>query len=453
MNTRLCKLSVFSVTLGVACVEEEVPGVVSLGSEASLPVALLDSAWPVRLADDALRAPFESGAGWGAYFQRDHAAALEAFVADGDGLGVQRVHADLAALYEQAALLAAHATEHAYGTGVQAGDPAETAYVVAVARGVKGECGEAGDALAGFTPDAGLAAPAAELRAWVSAGCGAVDGLASLPAPGALGPVSVGVDPVVETLPHYTFAEQTPEALAVEVGDPAALAQRAAWHRAAALEAGAAPAVLDQVLAPWTVAAPDGAASLNEVEDGWLFGGFALSAADLAFLQDARQNGLAAVAAWAPTSLLAAALSPAVVDGTVDPQRVLEEALVVRKALSDAMVAKSGGKKGFHDPFAKLGQLAVLRAGMVLADGNDQYRDAGILRINSLELSEGPGAGDPVFSVSVAAWDVGNRNPLRAQEIMHRLVGAYPALGAARYPLDAMHIRLSRNAAPAIPVH
>ena len=90
---------------------------------------------------------------------------------------------------------------------------------------------------------------------------------------------------------------------------------------------------------------------------------------------------------------------------------------------------------------------------MVLADGNGQYRDAGILRINSLELSEGPGVFDPLFSVSVAAWDVGNRNPLRAQEILHRLSGEYPALGAARYPLDAMHIRLSRNAAPAIPVH
>ena len=56
---------------------------------------------------------------------------------------------------------------------------------------------------------------------------------------------------------------------------------------------------------------------------------------------------------------------------------------------------------------------------MVVADGADQYRDAGILRLNTLELSSGPAA--DVFLVAAAAWDVGNRNPLRAQEVMHRL--------------------------------
>ena len=88
---------------------------------------------------------------------------------------------------------------------------------------------------------------------------------------------------------------------------------------------------------------------------------------------------------------------------------------------------------------------------MLVADGAGQYRDAGILRINALERSNGP-AGDPVFLLSVAAWDAGNRNPLRAQELIHALAKAHPALEAARIPLDALHIRLSRNTASGGPV-
>ena len=453
MRLRLHHLGVLALSVAVSCVGEEEPVETPAPVASTLPAGLVAAAWPVRMADDSVRAPFEAGAGWGAYFQRDHARALAAFQAEEDAVGVQRVHADLAALYEQAALLGAHATEHAYLHDRQSGDPAETTYLVAVAQGLKGACDDAAATLASLSVAPPLEEAAASLSAWIDEGCAPLSAGASLPSPGDLGAVSVGTEPAVESLPHYTFAEQTDAALPVEAGDPAALARRAAWHRAAAREAGASEALLAQVLAPWTIAAPEAASGALDVSDGWLFGGFALSAADLGFLQDARARGLAAVESWAGDSLLAAALGPAVGEQGVDPQQVLEDALALRKVLVSAMESASGGPQGFHEPFAKLGQVALLRAGMVLADGNGQYRDAGILRINSLELSEGPGVFDPLFSVSVAAWDVGNRNPLRAQEILHRLSGDYPALGAARYPLDAMHIRLSRNAAPAIPVH
>jgi hypothetical protein len=115
------------------------------------------------------------------------------------------------------------------------------------------------------------------------------------------------------------------------------------------------------------------------------------------------------------------------------------------------MAAAGGGVQAFHRPFAEIARVAVLRAGMLVADGAGQYRDAGILRINALERSNGP-AGDPVFLLSVAAWDAGNRNPLRAQELIHALAKAHPALEAARIPLDALHIRLSRNTASGGPV-
>jgi hypothetical protein len=116
------------------------------------------------------------------------------------------------------------------------------------------------------------------------------------------------------------------------------------------------------------------------------------------------------------------------------------------------MMTASGSAQPFHPGFAQMGEVAVLRAGMIVADANDQYRDAGILRINALERSDGASR-DPVFLISTAAWDAGNRSPLRAQEIVHGLVARYPFIRAARYPLDALHIRLGRTAAPTTAVH
>ena len=111
-----------------------------------------------------------------------------------------------------------------------------------------------------------------------------------------------------------------------------------------------------------------------------------------------------------------------------------------------------GGEQGFHRPFALRARVAVLLAGMIVADANDQYRDAGILRLNALERMEGIGI-DPVFALSVAAWDAGNRNPLRPEDILHQFGATYPALVAAKAPLEALHLRRSRNATPTTPVH
>ena len=105
-----------------------------------------------------------------------------------------------------------------------------------------------------------------------------------------------------------------------------------------------------------------------------------------------------------------------------------------------------------EEAFALRARVAVLLAGMVVADANDQYRDAGILRLNALERMEQTGL-DPVFALSVAAWDAGNRNPLRPEEITHQLKTSYPALFATRAPLEALHLRRSRNAGPSNPVH
>jgi hypothetical protein len=93
---------------------------------------------------------------------------------------------------------------------------------------------------------------------------------------------------------------------------------------------------------------------------------------------------------------------------------------------------------------------------MRVADKAGQYRDAGILRLEALERMEG-GKGsvqrDPAFALSVAAWDASNRSPLRPEEILHKLIPDFPALAVARSPLEALHLRLNRHAAPSTPVH
>ena len=443
------------VGFGAGCVGEESASgdAAAVPQPTPVPAALLDTAWPVRLANDAVRAPFEGAAGWSAVFQRDYPAALGAFQADGDAAGMARMHVEMAAIYHQAALLSANATIHVYANDRQEVDPAAVSYLVAVSQGLKGDCAAAAAALAELTATpVQLAAGVAWWQTAIDAGCPdlSLDGAPALP--GAPGPVVVGAVPDTGPLPHYAFEEPTGEGRSVSAGDPTTLRAVAAWHEAAAVAAGADPAVVAVLLAPWTIRAPAAPKDAPALDDAWLFASFLLAPSDAAFLASARSTGTAAVSTWSDSSPLAAALVPAVKGDQLDVELVIDLAPAVGRQLRDSMETASGGTHGFHEPFASVGRVAVLRAGMVVADGAGQYRDAGILRINALEQSSGPAA-DPVFAASVAAWDAGNRNPLRAQEIMHQLVGEFPALAAARYPLDAMHIRLSRNAAPATPVH
>ena len=427
-------------------------------AEVVLSDALVHSTWPVRMADDASRASFEGHPGWTAVFGRDLNAALAAFAAEGGkGRGLARTHADLAALYRQGALLAANATRHVYGTDRQTEiDPPQVDYLVGVSQALLGACAEASAAL-GTAQGEGI--PAAGVAYWTAQAAEPPCGGLQLDAPqGAFArpaePPTPGGHPSVAASPHFQFAELGEGGRSVDVTDPAALMALAAWHEAAAR--AAAPegegAFVDALLAPWRL--PGEAQPPLELGDAgpeWLFAGFALAPADLPFLAAAPAEGVAAVNTHAATSPLAAALLPAVNGDQIDPDKVLDLAAAVGQQLEQGMASTGGSVQAFHRPFADIARVAVLRAGMLVADGAGQYRDAGILRINALERSNGP-AGDPVFLLSVAAWDAGNRNPLRAQELIHALAKTHPALEAARIPLDALHIRLSRNTASGGPV-
>jgi len=229
-----------------------------------------------------------------------------------------------------------------------------------------------------------------------------------------------------------------------------------AQHDAAARQvAPADAAIMDEYLAPWRLPvepAPALAAASAPVFDDWLFGSYYLVPEDLGFLAQATTDGVVAVDAWKDRSPLAAAVAPAITDGQVVPDRMLDQAAWLGQQVEAAMATKGGGQDAFHEPFARLAAVGALRAAMVVADANGQYRDAGVLRINALDRSV-DSAADPVFLASVAAWDAGNKNALRAQELVHRLSQRYPAILAARYALDSLNIRMSRNAAPTAPVH
>lgn len=445
---------------GSGCLNTDDEGTAPAAASASVvPAPLLEGSWQIRMADDSARAPFEQNGGWATLFMRQHHEALAAFEASApvNGIGLARIHIDLAALYRQAALMGANATRHVYGTDRQPEDPASIDYMVGVANAVVRDCPAAKAAFAKVPPPTDPALASA-LAFW-QAEAEKPDCAASLtvkaapPLPGLPTAPPGASEPNIEGLPHWTFGT---DGGGIQMGEIGALVVLADWHEAAARTTApeADLVIVDMLLSPWDLpgAPARPVQAVPAVDDGWLFGGFALSAGDVVFLAALRNDGLGAVSAHATTSILAATLAPAVADGKVDVDVVIDRAAQLRAQLMHTMAQTAGVERDFHRPFGDLALASALRAGMFAADAAGQYRDAGVLRVNALERSTGP-AGDPVFFLSTAAWDAGNRSPLRAQDIVHSHLTRFPALAAARYPLDALHIRLGRNSAPATPLH
>lgn len=438
----------------IACSGEPAQTGASASASQAVTGALVERTWQARMADATARAPYEGHPGWGALFQRNHDEALAAFAADpGDGRGLARVHLEQAIVYRQAARLAANATLQVYQTDHQPEDPAEIAYLVGVSKALLGDAAGAKAALASLPPGSVVAAQAGAWSGWLGAGAAWPPDAALTGFPGQPGEVTPGQAPSPGELPHYRFKEQSAEGREVSATDPTSLYLLSRWHEAAARKASPADdALITALLALWRLPLePAPADAPTEVPDAWLFASFVLAPEDVGFLAAATTQGVAAVTAWQDRSPLAAAVAPAIEGGQVVPDKMLDQSAWLGSQVEQAMSGRAGQVEAFHRPFAELARVGALRAGMVVADANGQTRDAGILRINALERSM-ESAADPVFFSSVAAWDVGNRNPLRAQDLLHGLLSRFPGVEVARYPLDAMHVRLGRNAAPATPV-
>jgi hypothetical protein len=137
---------------------------------------------------------------------------------------------------------------------------------------------------------------------------------------------------------------------------------------------------------------------------------------------------------------------------TVDPVCAVERAGRAFEQVRGAMEIKSGGEQGYHRPFAEMARLGVVRAAEMAAASAGDEKPMGLLRLNGIDLSLGAAA-EPHYLLSIAAWDAHNKNSSRASETLHAQIGHIPGVEVARFPLDALHVRLSRESAPGVPMH
>lgn len=404
------------------------------------------------MAKNEVRGPFEGRAAWVSYFSGRRDEALRGFVAESDPPALARLHTEYAALYRQAALLAANATVQVYVADRQPSDPAETDFLVGVSGVFLAQPESA--AKLGSSSSSTVAAVKAKDALWAAWAAsrteGAVPdepaGLAAIN--GAAGELPGGDYPLLK-LPLVG------EPGAVESGDPGELWALSRWHEAKAIEADPAAVetiaqVLDLFRLPFEAKVERTAASAS---DAWLFMSPYTSAADLHYLANLAQ-GRDTTTTMATQSVYAAAVAGCTTpEGATNVDCLVDEAAIVGKSIEVAMASNNGGQvDGFHRSFADFARAGVLRAGEMAARSRGEAEASGRLRINAFDRSIGSAA-DPVFYLSLAAWDAGNRNTPRAAELVHQLLPSAPGLHVARAPLDALHIRLSRNAVPGVPMH
>ena len=130
----------------------------------------------------------------------------------------------------------------------------------------------------------------------------------------------------------------------------------------------------------------------------------------------------------------------------LDTDTVMQLAGELEQQLLKRMKETTGSEQPFFLMFADFAEQALLRAGAAVAAANGQYRDAGVLMLAAKDSAQ-PNSKDPKFWLSTAAWDVGNRYPTRAQDIVHQYSQDFPALKEARAPLDSLQIRIGKTSA------
>ena len=408
--------------------------------EAAVSGDMVRSTWMVQVADPDQLDALAGHPGWQAYHSRDYALAL---AAGADWAGTGRVHAELSAIYRQAALLAARAIEQTYKADQRReGDPKEVDYLLGVAYAVMGDTARA-QGLLGKNADSSSAALAAADAAWserLAAGEPVVARIADdrlFP----LGEPTVGSIPEPVPAPHYELAETIGDRK-IKAADPTVLLQLAAWHEAAAV-AAAGPERTAALLAPWRLPGEPSAPIDGRV----------VTLDDLFLSAYASADDLVRAAAGGKGSSPYGSLIDAC-EGQAQARAncVIDAAGSLRKQVMAAMESVAGGPSPNHRMMSAFAEAGALRAGLRTADTDGDRDAAGLLRIAAKDQSD-EAAVEPVFLVSLAAWDVGNRNPLRAQELLHAQLRRAPGLDAARYALDALHLRVSRDSGPGMPMH
>lgn len=416
--------------------------------------ALVATTWQVRLAVDSARAPFEGRGSWMAWFQGKRAEALGAFASESDNVGLARTHAEYSAMYRQAALLSANATSQVYGADAQPTDPAETTYLLGVSGVLLGDpalTAKLGGA--GSSKVALLVAQDKAWKTWVDGGAVWPPDAPAAASPGAPSAPTPGQLPSAGPIPTWQLPEVGVDTL-VDANDPGAMWALARYHEAAAKAAspadeGAVAVWIDPWRLPSEARLP---AATVTVSDTFLFMSPYTTPGDALFLSDLERDGVAAIAAHASDSPYAVVIAACVKEQKLDVDCILEGSTALGGAIESAMAQAAGKEDSFHRPFAEFARAGVLRAADRAAWKMNDSDAGGRIRLLALDRTTN-GARDPLFLLSVAAWDAGNRNSVRAEELVHGLLTEVPGLEAARLPLDALHIRLSRNAAPGRPMH
>ena len=98
-----------------------------------------------------------------------------------------------------------------------------------------------------------------------------------------------------------------------------------------------------------------------------------------------------------------------------------------------------------------MARIGALRTAAEYAEALGDRETSGKLRIlameaeGSMETSNKDYAASPLGHLSLAAWDAGNRYPTRALDILHNIIRRYESLETARFALDALALRVSRE--------
>ena len=188
--------------------------------------------------------------------------------------------------------------------------------------------------------------------------------------------------------------------------------------------------------------------SAADLDPAWLFLSRNLVAEDALFIYELQYSTdiSGTLKSWADKkSLLAALLLDCVVDGKLDVPKVLDAASSVEALLISEMKAAQGKEEPFYSMFADFAEQAILVAGVMVAEQNGQREDSGRLRSNARDLAL-QNSKDALFLTEYAAWDVSNRYPSRAQDMLHKYSQDFRAFKVAGHPLGMLQIRLGRSA-------
>jgi len=435
---------------GAACTGRDGGADASKGTteeaESFFPDDKLDATWVVHFATEADLAPV-APAGWVKLVNQRHVHQAVTAMASDDGAGQARAHLEAAGLYEQAAMVAAHAFIEVYERTPQPTDPAGAQHLLAVSHAVLGHREAAKKASDQVPADDPTAAWHAPWKAWVSGTDPWPPDLSALPMQ--LPPVAGGTWPSMPEPPHYEMPEKGTDS-ARSMGDPGALVALALWHRAAAKKAGGehyASAAMLRAGYGFPAAAPVAAA--GELSYPMLFGSTLMTPGDGAFMADLHgDDGPAAVAAHKDTSFLAWMASECQGDdGKLDAEMVVDKVGDLRLRLVDRAKRRTDGTvQGFQRSFADAATAGTFWSLALVAEAQGDREASGLLRLNARDKADlGNHLQDPVSLLSLAAWDASNRNVHRAPELLHDQARRYPELEVARYGLDVLALRVQKE--------